>query len=202
MFVLTNYIQEFHAIFPELQTVDAWSVPPLIEETLIKRLSLLGNEYTINGMTAIHRTARVEDNVIFKGPVIVSADCFIGAHAYIRGGVYLGDKCVVGPGCEVKSAAVMRNSALAHFNFVGDSLIGSGVNMEAGSIIANHFNEREDKTIYGMIGGKKTSLGVVKFGAVVGDGSKIGANAVLTPGTILSPGSVVKRLELVEQCEV
>jgi len=199
MFVLSNYIHEFYSVFPELDSIETWGMPPLIEPTLIKRLSLLGDEYSIKGLTAIHKTALVEENVIFKGPVIVSAKCFIGAHAYIRGGVFLGEQCVVGPGCEVKSAVIMSKSALAHFNFVGDSLIGSGVNMEAGSIIANHFNEREDKIIYSMIDGRKTALGVVKFGAVVGDGSKIGANAVLSPGTILAPASVVKRLELIEQ---
>lgn len=199
MFVLSNYIHEFYSVFPELDLIETWGMPSLIEPTLIKRLSLLGDEYTIKGLTAIHKTALVEENVIFKGPVIVSAKCFIGAHAYIRGGVFLGEQCVVGPGCEVKSAVIMSKSALAHFNFVGDSLIGSDVNMEAGSIIANHFNEREDKIIYSMIDGKKTALGVVKFGAVVGDGSKIGANAVLSPGTILARASVVKRLELIEQ---
>jgi NDP-sugar pyrophosphorylase family protein len=200
MFVLSDYIQELHSLFPELESIDPWKMPALIEQTLMKRLQLLGSEYSINGQTAVHKTARVEDNVVFKGPVVVSAGCFIGAHAYIRGGVFLGEQTVVGPGCEVKSAIIMRNSALAHFNFAGDSLIGSGVNMEAGSIIANHFNERDDKTIHSMIDGKKTSLGVTKFGAIVGDRSKIGANAVLTPGTLLTPSSVVKRLELVEQC--
>lgn len=200
MFELSKYIHEFPSLFPELQTINTWRIPSGIEQTLTKRLSLLGSEYSIKGLTAIHKTAQVEEHVIFKGAVIVSANCFIGAHAYIRGGVFLGEKSVVGPGCEVKSAAIMRNSALAHFNFVGDSLIGSGVNMEAGSIIANHYNERDDKAIYGMINGKKTALGVVKFGAVVGDNTRIGANAVLTPGTILPSSSVVKRLELIEQC--
>lgn len=200
MIVLSTYIEHFHLAFPELAMIEPWKIPSLLEQTLVKKLSALGDEFVIDGLTAIHKTATVEEHVIFKGPVIVSAKCFIGAHAYVRGGVFLGNQCVVGPGCEIKTAAIMSNSALAHFNFVGDSLIGSGVNMEAGSIIANHFNEREDKTIHGMIDGKKTSLGVTKFGAVVGDKSKIGANAVLTPGTILSPSSVVKRLQLVDQC--
>jgi NDP-sugar pyrophosphorylase family protein len=200
MFVLSNYIQELHSLFPELQTIEPWNIPALLEQTLTKRLQVLGNEYSITGLIAVHKTATVEDGVVFKGPVIVSTKCFIGAHAYIRGGVFLGEQTVVGPGCEVKSALIMRNSALAHFNFVGDSLIGSGVNMEAGSIIANHHNERDDKSIHAMIDGKKTALCVTKFGAIVGDGSKIGANAVLTPGTLLLPSTVVKRLELIEQC--
>lgn len=199
MFLLSNYIKEFYSVFPDLDSIDTWVMPSLIEPTLIKRLSILGDDYSINGTVAIHKTALVEENVIFKGAVIVSPKCFIGAHVYMRGGVFLGDGCVVGPGCEVKSTAIMMNTALAHFNFVGDSLIGARVNMEAGSIIANHFNEREDKTIFGMIDGKRTVLGVTKFGAVVGDNSKIGANAVLSPGTILAPSTVVKRLELIDQ---
>jgi NDP-sugar pyrophosphorylase family protein len=201
MFLLSTYIEHFHLAFPELAAIEPWKIPSLLEQTLAKKLSALGDEFVLSGLTAIHKTAIVEEHVIFKGPVIVSAKCFIGAHAYIRGGVFLGNECVVGPGCEVKTAAIMNYSALAHFNFVGYSLIGSGVNMEAGSIIANHFNEREDKSIHSMIDGKKISLGVTKFGAVVGDKSRIGANAVLTPGTILSPSSIVKRLELIEQCK-
>jgi bifunctional N-acetylglucosamine-1-phosphate-uridyltransferase/glucosamine-1-phosphate-acetyltransferase GlmU-like protein len=118
----------------------------------------------------------------------------------MRGGVFLAENAVVGPGCEVKSSVILSGSSLAHFNFVGDSLIGSFVNMEAGSIVANHFNERLDKTIFVLIDNKKTAIGVTKFGALIGDHTKIGANAVLSPGTILTPQSVVKRLELVEQC--
>jgi UDP-N-acetylglucosamine diphosphorylase / glucose-1-phosphate thymidylyltransferase / UDP-N-acetylgalactosamine diphosphorylase / glucosamine-1-phosphate N-acetyltransferase / galactosamine-1-phosphate N-acetyltransferase len=136
-----------------------------------------------------------------KGPIIISNGCFIGAHAYLRGGVYLGDKSVIGPGCEVKSSLIMSGSALAHFNFVGDSLVGSYVNMEAGSIIANHYNERLDKTIFVMLDKKKIETSATKFGALVGDHTKIGANAVLSPGTILKPQSIVKRLELIEQCQ-
>ena len=109
------------------------------------------------------------------------------------------DGAVVGPGCEVKTTMIFKQSVLAHFNFVGDSIIGQGVNMEAGSVIANHFNERADKTIHVVIKDLKTPLPIVKFGALIGDHCRIGANAVLSPGTVLEPGSVVKRLQLVEQ---
>jgi acetyltransferase-like isoleucine patch superfamily enzyme len=73
------------------------------------------------------------------------------------------------------------------------------VNMEAGSIIANHYNERIDKSIYVRIKNERVLTGVTKFGALVGDQTKIGANAVLSPGTILESKSVVKRLELIDQ---
>src|SRR5690606_7722925 len=99
----------------------------------------------------------------------------------------------------IKSSLIFSHSAIAHFNFIGDSIIGHGVNFEAGAVIANHYNERKDKMIRIKHNEAIIETGVVKFGALAGDDSRIGANAVLSPGTILLPGSVVKRLELVEQ---
>jgi UDP-N-acetylglucosamine diphosphorylase / glucose-1-phosphate thymidylyltransferase / UDP-N-acetylgalactosamine diphosphorylase / glucosamine-1-phosphate N-acetyltransferase / galactosamine-1-phosphate N-acetyltransferase len=195
------YLKNFLINFPELEKTLPWNVVGSVQNTILQKIKSLSSEFKIKQDVAIHKKAQIEENVTLKGPIIISDGCFIGAHAYIRGGVYLGEKSVIGPGCEVKSSLIMSGSTLAHFNFVGNSLIGSYVNMEAGSIIANHYNERLDKTIYVMINKKKTQIEVTKFGALVGDHSKIGANAVLSPGTILLPESVVKRLELVEQCQ-
>jgi len=200
MISITPYLQQFPILFPKLEKELPWNIISNIERILINMIKTLSTDYVINGEMAIHKTARIEEHVILKGPIIISEGCFVGAHAYLRGGVFLGSHGVIGPGCEVKSSFIMQNSALAHFNFVGDSLLGSMVNLEAGSVIANHFNERSDKTIYVLINGKKTPIAVTKFGAMVGDQTKIGANAVLSPGSILEPKSIVKRLELVEQC--
>ena len=194
------YVKNFLTNFPELEKDLPWNIVAAVQNTIQQKIKSLSSDFKIKQDVAIHKKAQIEENVTLKGPIIVSNGCFIGAHAYMRGGVYLGEKSIVGPGCEVKSSLIMSGSALAHFNFVGDSLIGSYVNMEAGSIIANHYNERLDKTIYVMLNKKKMKIEVTKFGALVGDHSKIGANAVLSPGTILLPESVVKRLELVEQC--
>jgi NDP-sugar pyrophosphorylase family protein len=153
----------------------------------------------VKGTVAIHKTAVVEEHAILKGPLIIAQNCFVAAHAYLRGGVYLGNGVSLGPGVEIKSSFVFSNSVLAHFNFVGDSLVGSGVNMEAGAVIANCFNERISKEVEVMINAKRIKTRLEKFGALVGDQCKIGANAVLSPGTILSRTSIVKRLQLVEQ---
>lgn len=198
----STYLKNFVLNFPELEKELPWNIVSSIQNTILQRIKSLTSEFKINQDVAIHKKAQIEENVTLKGPVIISAGCFIGAHAYIRGGVFVGEKSVIGPGCEVKSSLIMSGSALAHFNFVGDSLIGSFVNMEAGSIIANHYNERLDKTIYVILNKKKIPIDVTKFGALVGDHSKIGANAVLSPGTILNPQSVVNRLELVDQCSM
>lgn len=199
MLNIDHYLSGFQFLFPETAGLAPWEIPANIEQILKKRIERLGDDYEIHENRAIHRTAIVEQHAVLKGPMIISEKVFIGAHAYLRGGVYVGQQTVIGPGTELKSSIVLHNTALAHFNFAGDSLIGSFVNMEAGSVIANHYNERKDKTIFVVVNGQRMPVSTVKFGALVGDETRIGANAVLSPGTILSPGSVVKRLELIEQ---
>lgn len=199
MIIWKGYVTGLPGLFPGLLDESPWHAISNVQHVISECIQLLGSEYVIKTDTAIHKDAKIEEGVILKGPVIISAGCFIGAHAYLRGGVYIGEKTVVGPGCEVKSSLIMSGSALAHFNFVGDSILGSDVNLEAGSIIANHFNERTDKRIRVMVNGILTDTGVEKFGSLVGDHCRIGANAVLSPGTILAPASIVRRLELVDQ---
>jgi bifunctional N-acetylglucosamine-1-phosphate-uridyltransferase/glucosamine-1-phosphate-acetyltransferase GlmU-like protein len=114
----------------------------------------------------VHPDAVLEPGAIIKPPGVIGV--------------------TVGPGVEVKSSLIGPGSALAHFNFVGDSILGADVNLEAGAVIANHWNERPD-------------TGRIKFGALIGDHCRIGANAVLSPGTILPPGTIVPRLALVDQ---
>ena len=198
---LQSYTPGFLQLFPHLQGIAPWDITTSASVHILEKVKMLSGDYTIRDHVAIHKDARIEEHVIIKSPAIISAGCFIGAHAYLRGGVFLGEGCSIGPGCEIKSSFIMPHAALAHFNFAGDSIIGSKVNMEAGSVIANHYNERTDKEISILIDGKKVATGITKFGALVGDGTKIGANAVLSPGTILSVNSIVKRLELVEQAK-
>lgn len=198
-FNLITYIKNLPSAFAAFQNTYPWNTIQQLQTVLTGLLNESGPDYIVHNGVAIHREARIEEHVILKGPAIIGRGCFIGAHAYLRGGVFLDQNVSVGPGCEIKTSIILSGSALAHFNFVGDSLVGSGVNMEAGSIIANHYNERTDKQITVKLQEQHIPTGVTKFGALVGDDTRIGANAVLSPGTVLPVGSIVKRLELVEQ---
>jgi UDP-N-acetylglucosamine diphosphorylase / glucose-1-phosphate thymidylyltransferase / UDP-N-acetylgalactosamine diphosphorylase / glucosamine-1-phosphate N-acetyltransferase / galactosamine-1-phosphate N-acetyltransferase len=196
---IDNFIKTFSQWFNEQADENPWEFVAHLEHLLTSKIDSLGSDYVVTNGIAVHKSAKIEEHAILKPPVIISENCFIAAHCYLRGGVFVGPKSVVGPGSEVKSSVMLNNSALAHFNFIGDSIVGANVNMEAGSVIANHLNERTDKTITVVVDGKKIRIPSTKFGALVGDNTRIGANAVLSPGTILKPNSIVKRLELVEQ---
>ena len=199
MFLLPDFIDAFPEKIAGKNAGSPWLICLELSERINVLIAEAGADYIIKDDVAIHHTTVVEQGAVIKGPAIIGAHCFIAAHAYLRGGVYLGSHVVIGPGCEVKSSLILNNSHLAHFNFVGDSLVGTHVNFEAGAIVCNHWNERVDKHITLNYKGEILETGLTKFGAIVGDNCKIGANAVLSPGTLLAKNTVVKRLELVEQ---
>jgi NDP-sugar pyrophosphorylase family protein len=165
----------------------------------LNKIKTLDSNYKIENNIAIHKNATIESGVILKGSIIISEHCYIGANAYLRGPIFLGIAVMIGPSAEVKQSVIFDKSAIAHFNYIGNSMIGSSVNFETGSICTNHFNERQDKRIFIKHNNQLIDTHTEKFGALVGDYAKIGANAVLSPGTILEKNSIVKRLELVEQ---
>jgi bifunctional N-acetylglucosamine-1-phosphate-uridyltransferase/glucosamine-1-phosphate-acetyltransferase GlmU-like protein len=169
---------------------------PLVRQLLA---SVPEHEFTISGEVAVHRTATVEAGAILKGPLILCAGCFVAAGAYLRGGNWVAEHCTFGPGAELKSSFVFSGTKLAHFNFVGDSILGSGVNLEAGSIVCNYRNERAAKEILVRLGSTLHRTGSEKFGALVGDNCRIGANAVVAPGALLLPATIVRRAQLYDQ---
>jgi NDP-sugar pyrophosphorylase family protein len=192
-------IEGFSETYPEFREIAApWGIPPAISDGVRTRIAGLSEgEYEIEGEIAVHHKAKVEAGATLKPPAQVMAGAFIAVGANLRGGVIVGCKARIGPGCEVKASLIGAASALAHFNYVGDSIVGANVNLEAGAVVANHFNERADRRIFVRCGENVVDTGIEKFGALIGDNCRIGANAVLSPGTILPRGSIVGRLELV-----
>jgi bifunctional N-acetylglucosamine-1-phosphate-uridyltransferase/glucosamine-1-phosphate-acetyltransferase GlmU-like protein len=162
-----------------------------IVRALLGTLDLSG--YHVSADVAVHATASVEPGGILKGPLVIGPGCFVAAGAYLRGGNWIAERCSLGPGVELKSSFVFAGTRLAHFNFVGDSILGADVNLEAGSIVCNYRNERADKEVRVRVGSGLHATGCQKFGALVGDHARVGANAVLAPGALLLPGAVVQR---------
>jgi len=167
-------------------------------DAIVRQLldTLDDSEFAISCEIAVHVTATVEASATLKGPLILGPRCFVASGAYVRGGNWLAERCTLGPGSELKSSFLFPGTTLAHFNFVADSIIGAGVNLEAGSIICNHRNERVNTEVYVRSAGVLHATGCSKFGAVVGDQCRIGANAVLAPGALLPRGSIVPRASL------
>jgi NDP-sugar pyrophosphorylase family protein len=199
MIVIEDFVSDFTDSFIKYKSHLPWEIISNISDILLEMLQLSNKGFVVEKGIAIHKSAKVHSTSILNAPVIINDNCFIGAHSILRAGVYLGKGSTIGVGCEIKSSIIMNKSNAAHYNFIGDSIIGSNVNFEAGAVIANHFNERSDKLIKVLYKNSIINTNTNKFGALVGDNCRIGANAVLSPGTILPINSIIKRLELVQQ---
>ena len=128
--MIKNYISDlsnfpFKDLFP-------WEITSRLEDYLLKSIPELSEEFEIKGRVAIHKSVKIGHNVTIKAPAIICENCFIGANSYLRNGIFMAPGAKVGISCEIKTAVLMENSAIAHFNFVGDSIIGKNVNIEAG----------------------------------------------------------------------
>lgn len=125
----------------------------------------------------------IEPGAYIQGPCIIGANCQIRHGAYIRGNVVIGDGCVIGHNTEIKHSILLDNACAAHFNYVGDSILGNGVNLGAGVKCANLRLDALPISI--LLNGQKIATRLNKLGLVAGDGAQLGCNAVANPGTIL-----------------
>lgn len=199
MIDIKQFIESSKLTFLQDNNLQPWEIVDNLDNVLLQNIKTLGSDYKIENNIAVHKTATIEQGVTLKGTIIISENCFIGAHAYLRGPIFLSNSVTIGPGSEIKQSIVFDRTAVAHFNYIGNSIIGQDINFEAGSLCANHYNERQDKRIFVKHNDQLIDTQTNKFGSLVGDNSKIGANAVLSPGTILEKNTIVKRLELIEQ---
>ena len=197
--LLVRHIPAFaSSALADLAAEPPWALPAAAGDIVRRLLDRLAEDFSVADEVALHRSARVEPGAVLKGPLIVGPGCFIGHGATLRGGAWLEEACTIGPGAELKASFLFAGTALAHLNFVGESVIGRGVNLEAGAVIANHRNEWPGATVAFRHDGATIDTGCSKFGALVGDGARLGANAVVAPGAILGPGTVVPRLGLID----
>lgn len=145
--------------------------------------------FTKKNNVLIGKGTIIEEGAVIKDGAIIGENCTISSAVLIRGNCIIGDNVQLGHGIELKHSLVLNNSAIAHLNYVGDSVIGKGVNISGGAIVANLRLDKSEISI--DVAGEKIKTGLSKFGAVVGDGSTVGVNAVLNPGTILGKNCVV-----------
>lgn len=136
---------------------------------------------------SIARGVVLEPGAYIQGPCVIGAGSTVRHSAYIRGSMVAGERVVIGHATEVKNSILMNGAQAAHFAYVGDSILGNGVNLGAGTKLANlKFNHSE---VMVRLEGRAYPTGLKKFGAVLGDGAQTGCNSVTNPGTLLCKGA-------------
>lgn len=131
----------------------------------------------------IEKGVRIGPGVAIEGPIYVGEACTLRPGAYLRGGVWMAAGALVGAGTEVKHAVLLEGARAPHLAYVGDSVLGRGVNLGAGTILSNFRHDGGEIVI--AHGGERLETGRRKLGALLGDGVLTGCNCVLHPGCIV-----------------
>lgn len=135
----------------------------------------ISNETEIGADTVIY------PSVYITGKNIIGKNCKIGPFAHLRGGVELEDGVKIGNFVEVKKSKIAANTNACHLTYIGDSEIGSGVNVGAGTITANynHFTKVKSKTVI-KDGASIGSNSVLVAPVEIGEKASVGAGTVVT----------------------
>lgn len=137
----------------------------------------------------IARDAKVYPSAYIGAPCIIDHGAEIRHCAFIRGSAIVGRRCVVGNSVELKNVILFNDVQVPHYNYVGDSVLGSHSHMGAGSITSN---VKSDKALVVIHNGEENiPTGRKKVGAFLGDYAEVGCNSVLNPGTVIGRRSNV-----------
>ncbi len=144
----------------------------------------------------IEEGAVVEPGAYIEGPCIIGRGCVVRHGAYVRANTLAGANSVIGHTTETKNAIFLPESKAAHFAYVGDSILGTRVNLGAGTKLANY--RLGGGQIKLRVDGRIIPTGLHKFGAILGDNCQLGCNSVCNPGTLLGPRCAVRPLTTVK----
>ncbi len=139
----------------------------------------------LEGPVRLEAGASIGPHAYVQGPAWIMAGAEVHHAAYLRGGVLLAPGAKVGHASEVKRSVFLPGAKAPHFNYVGDSVLGSEVNIGAGVKVANL------KAMGGTIVVAGIDTGLRKLGALLGDRVSVGCNAVLAPGTVVGRDTVI-----------
>ena len=178
------------------QVIDSWleasypwdlltSNEILLEEISGENRGELEENSVIKGAVEIGFGTVVRSGSYIIGPVVIGDNCTIGPNCFIRPSTSIGDNCHIGSSVEVKNSIIMKNSVIPHHNYVGDSIIGEGCNLGAGTKIANLRLDYQNIIVADKDTGRK------KMGAILGDEVKTGINASLNLGTMIGNNTLI-----------
>lgn len=151
-------------------------------------IHLLGN--TTIGKNCVIQEFSSLDNVILEDNVIIHPHSIIkdsyiqsgaqvGPFAHIRSNVTIGMDSVIGNFVEVKNSTIGVNTKAKHLTYIGDSTIGSQVNIGAGTITCNYDGTNKYKTIiedHAFIGSNNTLVAPI----IIGHNAFTAAGSTLT----------------------
>ncbi|MDC1180811.1 DapH/DapD/GlmU-related protein [Candidatus Pelagibacter ubique] len=145
----------------------------------------IGKNVTINPYVVIGKKVKIGNNVTINSFSHLE-DCKIknkvevGPYARLRPGTILEEGSKIGNFVEVKKSTVGKKSKINHLSYIGDSELGKGVNVGAGTITCNYDGVKKSKT-------------KIRDNVFIGSNSSLVAPITLEKNSIVGAGSVITK---------
>ena len=165
---------------PETCVIDSEVIvgPDTVIEPYVQLLGAtrIGSECRIRSYSVI-QNSHLADNVLVRNGCIldgaeVADSAVLGPYAHLRPESRIGESAHVGNFVETKKATLGKGSKANHLNYLGDTVIGAGVNIGAGAITCNYD-------------------GVHKHLTTIGDGAFIGSDSTLVAPITIGAGAYI-----------
>jgi bifunctional UDP-N-acetylglucosamine pyrophosphorylase/glucosamine-1-phosphate N-acetyltransferase len=149
--------------------------------TSLRGVTTVGAGTTVGPLTTLI-DSHVGEGVTVPHSYLVECDvrdgALVGPFAYLRPGAVLEPGAKAGTFVEIKNSRIGEGAKVPHLAYVGDTEVGAGSNLGAGTITANYDGFRKNRTTIG----EKVRIGVDTMliaPVEVGDGAYTGAGAVI-----------------------
>ncbi|MBU4312345.1 MAG: NTP transferase domain-containing protein [Candidatus Omnitrophica bacterium] len=181
--VSTDDTEEFLGVNTRKDLIEAEMV---VRRRILDRLMRRGVSVIDPNNTYIEEGVEIKkDTIIYPYTFIdsnvkIGSECSIGPFARLRSGTVVDDGAGIGNFVEIVRSRIGKNTKVRHQCYIGDTVIGKGVNIGAGTIVANYDGKRKNKT-------------VIEDNAFIGTGTILIAPVRIGKGAITGSGSVVTR---------
>lgn len=144
--------------------------------------TVVGSECRIRSYSVLQDTVLGNRVLVRNGCIMdnarVADEARIGPYAHLRPGSDVGPEAHLGNFVETKNAKLGKGSKANHLSYLGDAVIGEGVNIGAGAITCNYDGVKKHTT-------------VIEDGVFVGSDSTLVAPVILAQGAYVAAGSCI-----------
>jgi bifunctional UDP-N-acetylglucosamine pyrophosphorylase / glucosamine-1-phosphate N-acetyltransferase len=176
------YRPETCTIDPEVEVGADTILEPFVQ---LLGKTRIGSDCRIRSYSVIS-DSQIADNVLVRPGCIIdqssiAASAQLGPYSHVRPGSEIGESAHVGNFVETKKTRLGRGSKANHLTYLGDSEIGPGVNIGAGTITCNYDGVNKHVTI-------------IEEGAFIGSDSTLVAPVRIGKGAYVAAGSTITEL--------
>lgn len=155
------------------------------ETVFFSNYTKIGKKVIIEPYVVISRNVKIGNNVTISSfshleGVKIDNNVNIGPYARIRPGVVIKSGSKIGNFVEVKKSTIGKNSKVNHLSYIGDTSIGTDVNIGAGTITCNYDGVKKNKTR-------------IKNKVFIGSNSSLVAPITINESSIVGAGSVITK---------